>query len=108
MFYLPLSILLIFWLYAVSIIYTAESWQYRLFYGQDDNRALFWLLLTLLPAFLFLVFRTRQKVMSARLAGAAGFYCLLGSLVSAHAVLALPGVVFIVASMIISRFVKNG
>ncbi|HEB81249.1 MAG TPA: hypothetical protein ENJ11_00135 [Gammaproteobacteria bacterium] len=101
--YLPVSILLVFWLFAVSIIYPAESWQYRLFYGVDGNHALLWLFASLLPAFLFLVFKTRQKSMLVRLAGATGFYCLLASLVSSHAYLALPGMFCIVVSIVIGR-----
>ncbi len=105
--YLPFSFFLIFWLYSVSIIFLAESWQYRLFYGADGRVALLWLLAVLLPAFLFLILNARKMKLMARLTGAIGFYCLLGSLISSYHVLVMPGLVFIVISVSISRWLKR-
>lgn len=105
--YLPFSIFWVFWLYLVSIIFAAESWQYQLFYGVDGNIALLWLLLMLLPALLFLILKAQGKKFATRLTGAIGFYCLLGSLISAHHILVLPGIVFIIVSVLISRQLKK-
>ena len=105
--YLPFSIFFIFWLYIASIIYTPGTEYYSLFYGRDGNTALLWLFAVLLPAVLFLVLRARGRKAMARLSGAAGFYCLLGSLISAHGVLALPGVVFLLTSVVINRRLKK-
>lgn len=105
--YLPFSIFWVFWLYLVSIIFLPESWQYQLFYGQDGNAALVWLLAMLLPALLFLILKARGKKFASRLTGATGFYCLLASLISTHHILALPGVIFIVVSVVISRQLKK-
>ena len=105
--YLPFSIFLMFWLYLVSLVYTADVWQYQLFYGKDGNIALLWLFVSLIPALLFLVLKARGKVFLTRFFGAAGFYCLLGSLISSHAALALPGFVLLVISVVINRRLRK-
>ncbi len=105
--YLPSSIFFIFWLYASAIIYPPGTEYYNLFYGRDGNIALLWLFAVLLPAILFLVLKARGRKSFARLLGAAGFYCLLGSLISAHGYLALPGLVFLLASIAINRRIKS-
>lgn len=105
--YLPFSVFWIIWLYLVSIIFTPESWQHQLFYGQDGNIALLWLLAMLLPALLFLVSKVRGRKFATRLSGAIGFYCLLGSLISAHDLLFVPGLFFIFISVLISRRLKK-
>ena len=102
-FYLPFSILLIFWLYLVSIVYAADAWQYQVFYGKDGNIALLLLFVVLLPALLFLMLKARGEVFLSRFFGAAGFYCLLGSLISSYSFLALPGLVLLFISMVINR-----
>ncbi len=106
-FYLPFSIFFTFWLYWVSIIFSAESWQYQFFYGKDGSIALAWLFAALLPSLLFLVLKASGKKFASRLTGAIGFYCLLGSLISAHGFLAMPGLVFIVISILISHQIQK-
>ncbi len=105
--YLPFSIFWIFWLYLVSIFFPSESWQYQVFYGQRGSIALFWLFAMLLPALLFLFLKARGKKLASRLTGAIGFYCLLGSLISAHHLLFVPGLFFIFISVLISRQLKK-
>ncbi|HHJ15349.1 MAG TPA: hypothetical protein ENJ80_01485 [Gammaproteobacteria bacterium] len=105
--YLPSSIFFIFWLYIASIIYTPGTGSYSLFYGEDGNIALLWLFAVLLPAVLFLVLRAKGRRALARLSGATGFYCLLGSLISAHGFLALPGFVLLLISVVINRRLKK-
>ncbi len=105
--YLPASIFFIFWLYIASLIYPPGTGYYDLFYGSDGNIALLWLFAVLLPAIVFLVSKTRGKKSFTRLSGAAGFYCLLGSLISAHGYLALPGFVFLLASVVVNRRLKR-
>lgn len=105
--YLPFSMFWIFWLYWVSIIFSAESWQQQLFYGDDGNIALLWLFVVLLPAWLFLILKASGRVLISRLTGAIGFYCLLGSLLSSHTFLVIPGLVFIGISVVISRQLKK-
>lgn len=105
--YLPFSIFLIFWLYLVALVFDVDAWQYQLFYGKDGNVALLWLLLVLLPALLFLILKARGKEFFSRFSGAAGFYCLIGSLISSHSFLALPGFVFLFISIVISRWLKK-
>lgn len=105
--YLPFSMFWIFWLYSVSIVFSSESWQYQLFYGVDGNVALAWLFVMLLPALLFLILKASGRKFVSRLSGATGFYCLLGSLISTHGFLAIPGLVFIVISVAISRQLKK-
>lgn len=105
--YLPFSIFWVFWLYLVSIIFSPESWQYQLFYGQDGNIALAWLFAMLLPALLFLILKASGRKFASRLSGAVGFYCLLGSLISAYHILALPGLIFIFVSVLINRQLKK-
>ncbi len=105
--YLPFSIFWVFWLYLISIIFSTENWQYQLFYGQDGNIALAWLLAMLLPALSFLILKASGRKFASRLSGAIGFYCLLGSLISAHHILALPGLVFIFVSVLINRQLKK-
>lgn len=105
--YLPFSIFFIFWLYLVTLIYTPDAFQYQVFYGQDGNNALLWLFAVLLPALLFLLSRARGKVLLRRSFGAAGFYCLLGSLISSYWFLVLPGFVFLFISIVISRQLKK-
>ncbi|MFQ5644559.1 MAG: hypothetical protein ACE5FQ_12810 [Thiogranum sp.] len=105
--YLPASILFIFWLYTSSIIYPPGTEYYNLFYGRDGNTALLWLFAVLLPAVSFLVAKARGRKSFARLLGAAGFYCLLGSLISAHGHLAFPGFALLLASVVINRRLKN-
>jgi len=106
-FYVPFSIFFIFWLYLVSLLYGADEWQYQLFFGKDGNIALIWLFVMLLPALLFLVLKLKQKTSYGRFLGAAGFYCLLGSLISKHVVLAFPGVILLFASILINRKFKK-
>ena len=105
--YLPLSIFWVFWLYLVSIIFSPETWQYQLFYGRQGSIALVWLFAMLLPALLFLLLKASGKKFVSRLTGAIGFYCLLGSLISAHHLLFVPGLVFIFISVLISRQLKK-
>ncbi len=105
--YLPLSIFWVFWLYLVSIIFSPETWQYQLFYGRQGSIALVWLFAMLLPALLFLLLKASGKKFVSRLTGAIGFYCLLGSLISAHHFLFVPGLVFIFISVLISRQLKK-
>jgi len=105
--YLPFSIFWVFWLYLVSIIFSTENWQYQLFYGQDGNIALAWLFAMLLPALLFLILKASGRKFISRLSGAVGFYCLLGSLISAHHILVLPGLAFIFISVMINRRLKK-
>jgi len=104
--YLPFSIFFIFWLYLVSLMYGIDEWQYQLFFGKDGNIALIWLFLVLLPALLFLVLKLKQKTSYGRFLGAAGFYCLLGSLISKHVLLAFPGLILIFASILVNRRFK--
>jgi len=72
------------WLYSVSIVFSSESWPYQLFYGVDGNVVFVWLFVMLLPALLFLILKASGRKFVSRLTGAAGFYCLLGNLISAH------------------------
>ncbi|VAW68848.1 hypothetical protein MNBD_GAMMA09-1075 [hydrothermal vent metagenome] len=101
--YLPFSILFTFWLYLVSIAYQADAWQYQVFYGKNGNLALLWLFSVMLPALIFLMSNTRGRVFLSRLFGAAGFFCLLASLISSYVYLAVPGVVLIIGSKIINK-----
>ncbi len=105
--YLPFSIFLIFWLYLVSLAYEVDTWQYQLFYGKDGNIALLWLFIVLLPALLFLILKSRGLAFFSRLFGAAGFYCLIGSLISSYTYLALSGVILLFVSIIINRRLKK-
>lgn len=105
--YLPLSIFWIFFLYLVAIVFPAESWQFQLFYGEAGNAALVWLLVVLLPAILFLVLKARGKKLVSRLSGVIGFYCLLASLLSVYNILVVPGLVFIVISVVVRRQLKK-
>jgi len=105
--YLPFSIFWVFWLYSVSIIFPPEAWSYQFFYGAHGNIALAWLFAVLLPALLFLLLNVNGKKFASRLTGAIGFYCLLASLISTHSILALPGLVFIVISVVIKRQFKK-
>ncbi len=105
--YIPSSIFWVFWLYSVSIIFSPDSWQYQLFYGAQGNIALLWLFVVLLPALLFLILKASGKKFATRLTGAIGFYCLLASLISVHSILAWPGLVFIVISVVISKQLKK-
>lgn len=105
--YLPSSIIFIFWLYISSIIFTPGTGYYSLFYGKGGNIALLWLLAVLLPAILSLVLRAKGWKSFTRLLGAAGFYCLLGSLISTYGYLALPGIIFLLASTVINRRLKK-
>ncbi len=102
--YLPFSILLMFWLYLVSIAFEPEAWQYQVFYGKGGVLALIWLFMVMLPALLFLLIKTRGHVFISRASGAAGFYCLLGSLVSSYVYLAVPGVILLIISKVVSKF----
>jgi len=105
--YLPFSMFWIFWLYSISIVFSPESWQYLVFYGEHGNIALLWLFAVLLPALSFLVLKASGKKLASRLTGAMGFYCLLGSLLSAYTFLVVPGLVFIGISVMISRWLKK-
>ncbi len=105
--YLPFTIFLIFWLYMVSIAYEVDAWQYQLFYGKNGNIALLWMFVTLLPALLFLISKARGKIFLSRFTGFAGFYCLLGSLVSSYSSLSLPGFIFLFISIVINRWLKK-
>ena len=102
--YLPVSIFLVFWLYLVSIAYDINAWQYRLFYGENGSIALLWLLLALLPALLFLFLKARGMLLLSRISGGAGFYCLLGSLISNYSGLAVVGIILLVFSTFIRRW----
>ena len=106
--YLPFSIFFLFWIYLVAIVYESDVWQYQLFYGKDGNIALLWLFVVLLPALLFLISKARGKVLLlSRFFGAAGFYCLLGSLISSHSNLALAGFILLFISIVINRRLKK-
>lgn len=105
--YIPLNIFFIFWLFLVAIIYESDEWQYQLFYGNDGNIALLWLFVSLLPAVLFILVKARGMVFLSRFFGATGFYCLLGSLISSHSYLFLPGFVFLFVSIVINRKLKK-
>lgn len=108
LFYIPFSIFFICWLYLVQFIYVPDTWQYDTFYGENGAMALIWLFIDLLPAVLFLVFKSRGKKFISRLSGAIGFFCLLGGLISALHYLAYPGFVFLVISVVARRMGEAG
>ena len=105
--YLPFSILFIFWLPLVRIIYSEGTWQYEKFYGAAGSVALLWLLIVLLPAYLFLLKKARGKQFISRLFGGIGFYCLLAGLISEQGFLVYPGFVFLIMSIILSKYIKH-
>lgn len=105
--YLPFSILFIFWLPLVRIIYSEGTWQYEKFYGSAGSVALLWLLIVLLPAYLFLLIKARGKQFISRLFGGIGFYCLLAGLISEQGFLVYPGFVFLIMSIILSKYIKH-
>jgi len=105
--YLSFSILFIFWLPLANIIYSEGTWQYERFYGQGGSLALMWLLIALLPAYIFLLVKSRGKQLISRLLGSMGFYCLLAGLISEQGYLAYPGFVFLFMSIIFNRYIKR-
>ena len=107
LFYLPLSIFFVFWLYLVQIIYASDAWQYDMFYGESGTTALIWLFVDLLPACLFLLFKSRGMKFISRLFGMIGFYCLLGGIISTVNYLAYPGFAFLIMSIITRRMSKK-
>lgn len=105
--YLPFSILFIAWLAMVPYMYKDNSLQYEIFYGANGLVALAWLLLTLLPALLFLLVKSRGYEFFSRFTGAIGFLFLLSSLIIQIHYLAFPGIIFLVMSTVLKRKIEK-
>ena len=105
--YLPFTILFIAWLAIVPYIYNDNSSQYEIFYGANGLIAVAWLVLTLLPALLFLLVKSRGYVFLSRFTGVIGFLFLLSSLIIQMHYLALPGIIFLVLSSLLQKQIKR-